>query len=110
MGRGRKVILEGGKRPGEERPFVGVNNANVGERIRSMSGRCVARRDGRWIAQILGAAASPSRVVGNGREDSTIREGLAAANGEKPLKGGCPWTIRHEIRLGDPRDGKSQER
>jgi hypothetical protein len=49
-------------------------------------------------------------VVGNGREDSTIREDLAAANGEKPLKGGCPWTIRHEIRLGDPRHGKSQER
>jgi hypothetical protein len=37
VGRGREVILEGGKRPGEERPFVGVNNANVGERIRSMS-------------------------------------------------------------------------
>lgn len=37
MGRGREVFLEGGKRPGEERPFVGVNNADVGERIRSMS-------------------------------------------------------------------------
>ena len=45
VGRGREVILEGGKRPGEERPFVGVNNANVGERIRSMSAdrqQCVA--------------------------------------------------------------------
>jgi hypothetical protein len=65
---------------------------------------------GHWTAQILGAAASPSRVVGNGREDGTIREDLAATNGEKPLKGGCPWTIRHETRLGDPRHEKSQER
>jgi len=110
VGRGRKVILEGGKRPGEERPFVGVNNVNVGERIRSMSGLCVARRVCHWTAQILGAAASPSRVMGNGRGDSTIREDLAAANGEKPLKGGCPWTIWHEIRPGDPRHGRSQER
>lgn len=67
-------------------------------------------RDGHWTAQILGAAASPSRVMGNGREDGTIREDLAATNGEKPLKGGYPWTIRHETRLGDPRHEKSQER
>jgi hypothetical protein len=39
-----------------------------------------------------------------------IREGLAATNGEKPLKGGCPWTIRHETRLADPRHERSRER
>lgn len=32
-----RSTLEGEQRPGEERPFVGVNNADVGERIRSMS-------------------------------------------------------------------------
>jgi hypothetical protein len=32
--RGREVILEGGKQPGEERPAEGVNNVDDGERIR----------------------------------------------------------------------------
>jgi hypothetical protein len=48
--------------------------------------------------------------MGNGREDGTIREDLAATNGEKPLKGGCPWTIQHETRLTDSRHAQSQER
>jgi hypothetical protein len=39
------------------------------------------------------------RKVGNGRGDSSIREDPAATNGEKPLKGGCPWTIQSEIWL-----------
>jgi hypothetical protein len=43
-------------------------------------------------------------------EDGATREGRAASSGEKPLKGGCPWTIRHEIRLADSRREKSRER
>lgn len=49
------------------------------------------------------------RKVGNGMEDSGAREGPAATGGEKPLKGGCPWTNQHETRLADPRHGKSRE-
>jgi len=49
-------------------------------------------------------------VVGNGREDGTIREDLAATNGEKPLKGGCPWTTQHETRLADSRHERSRGR
>jgi len=108
VGRGREVILEGEKRPGEERPFVDVNNVVVGERIRSMSDAAAAR----WQCDAgqLKSSEPRHRKVGNGREDGTTREGLAAANGEKPLKGGCPWTIRHETRLADPRHARSRER
>lgn len=42
-------------------------------------------------------------------EDCGAREGLAATSGEKPLKGGCPWTIQHETWLADPRREKSRE-
>jgi hypothetical protein len=48
--------------------------------------------------------------VGNGREDGAIREGRAAASGEKPLKVGCPWTNRHETWPADPRREQSRER
>lgn len=41
-------------------------------------------------------------------EDGEAREGLAATGGEKPLKGGCPWTIQHETWLADPRHGTSR--
>lgn len=67
MGRGRKVILEGGKRPGEERPSDGVNNAGIGERIRTTAlsiARCEA-----LIAEILGAATSRDGKRQGGRRD-----------------------------------------
>lgn len=50
------------------------------------------------------------RKVGNGREDGSIREGLAATSGEKPLKVGCPWTIQHETGLADRRHARSRGR
>jgi hypothetical protein len=50
------------------------------------------------------------RKAMNGREDGAIREDRAATSGEKPLKGGCPWTIQHETGLADPRHGKNRER
>ena len=94
MGRDREVILEGGKRPGEERPIVGVNNAGSGERIRLK----------------LKSSEPRHRKVGNGMEDSWAREGPAATGGEKPLKGGCPWTNRHETWLANPRRVMNRER
>jgi len=38
VGRGREVILEGGKQPREERLVEGVNNVDGGERIRPQRG------------------------------------------------------------------------
>jgi len=94
VGRGREVILEGGKRPREERPIEGVNNAGSGERIHRKLTSSEPRR----------------RKVENGMEDSSVREDRAATGGEKPLKGGCPWTNRPEIRLADPRRETSRAR
>jgi len=87
VGRGREVILEGGERPGEERPIAGVNNAGSGERIHAK----------------LTSSELRHRKMGNGREDSAAREGGAATGGEKPLKEGCPWTNRSETWSADPR-------
>jgi hypothetical protein len=94
VGRGREVILEGGKRPGEERPIVGVNNAGSGERIHLK----------------LKSSEPRHRKVGNGMEDSSIREEWAATSGEKPLKGGYPWTNRSETWLANPRSELNRER
>jgi len=70
VGRGREVILEGEKRPGEERPDGGVNNTDVGNASAPASDIGAARR--RWVlderrrrckaeverdAEFLGAAA-----------------------------------------------------
>jgi len=106
VGQGREVILEGGKRPGEERPNAGVNNAIAGERIRSK----VLRRRKAWITEQLKSSKPKHRKMGNGREDSSIREGPAAASGEKPLKGGYPGTIRPERRSADSRHGRNRGR
>lgn len=101
QGRDRKVILEGGKRPREERPFEGVNNAVVGERIRVQ-------------ADILGAAAPQGgkRHGGEATGASTRVEGGTepVERGEKPLKGRCPWTIQHETGLADTRHEQSGAR
>lgn len=107
MGRGREVILEGGKQPGEERPFDGVNNVVVGERTREISEVDAARQR---CAGELKSSEPRGRKVRNGKGDGSIREGRAATSGEKPLKGGCPWTIQSEIWLADPRDESSRGR
>jgi len=67
VGRGREVNLEGEKRPGEERPHGGVNNAVVGERIRTTNAGSAARRGEREAAQILGAAAPQGEKRQGGR-------------------------------------------
>lgn len=120
MGRDREVILEGGKRPGEERPGDGVNNVDVGNASARASDIGAARRwwcstsdidAARWRwSSTLKSSEPRHRKVGNGMEDGGIREGPAATGGEKPLKDGCPWTTQHETRLADPRHGKSRGR
>lgn len=94
MGRGREVILEGGKRPREERPIEGVNNADSGERIHLE----------------LTSSEPRHRKMGNGMEDNSNREDRVVTDGEKPLKGGCPWTNRSETRSAGPRRVTSRER
>lgn len=98
-GRDREVILEGGKQPREERPFDDVNNVGVGERTRTESGKRAARRDVAE-ARILGAAAPQGGKRQGGQHDP---RGSGGDGGEKPLKGGSPWTIRPEIWLADLR-------
>jgi len=73
---------KGGKQPGEERPFDGVNNVVVGERIRTSdvsrlgdeaarvtSEAGAARRRSRWGAEILGAAGPQGQERQGGRRD-----------------------------------------
>jgi len=50
------------------------------------------------------------RKVRNGMEDNVAREGRVATDGEKPLKGGFPWTIQSEKWLADLRRVSSRER
>jgi len=98
-GRDREVILEGGKQPGEERPFGDVNNVGVGERTRR---KVASAPQGAMSlkARILGAATPQGGKRQGGQHDP---RGSGGDGGEKPLKGGSPWTIRPEIWLADLR-------
>jgi hypothetical protein len=63
-----------------------VNNAVVGERIRSP---VIGAPRGATRLEWLKSSEPRHRKVGNGRGDSRAREGPAATSGEKPLKGGA---------------------
>jgi len=68
-GRDREVILEGGKRPGEERPIEDVNNVFAGERIRRMA----RARKGTW------SSGSNPRSRDAARRETAWRTGESAS-------------------------------
>lgn len=120
MGRGREVILEGGEQPGEERPVGGVKTSkvvNASARSEAVRRKAQVQLNGsnprsrgtaRWFASRVRFGGFSADE--NGKGDSRVREDPAATSGEKPLKGGCPWTNQHEIGLADPRHETSRER
>lgn len=101
----RGVLQKCGTRPGGHPRRGGTTRRGATQRRREQRRRSENASE-RWLT----SSEPRHREVGNGMEEGTTREGRAASGGEKPLKGGCPWTIRHEIRPAETRREQSRGR